>query len=212
MKINKLFAAAVLAACSSSYAGLLDEGFNDVATLAGKGWVQNNESVPIGSIGWFQGNTGVFSAAEGNPNSYIAANFNSSSPFGGSISNWLISPSVTFTGPVTLNFALRLLGEGFLDKVEVYYNPLGTTTLGNFSLVDSYESDTDTGWVNHSLSIGTDGANTGRFAFRYVVANTDNAGNYIGVDSVSVVPEPVSLALVGLGLAGLAIGRRRRAA
>lgn len=208
MKFNRFLAAAALVASTSSFAGLLDEGFNDISTLAGKGWVQNNLSTPVGTTSWFQGNPGVFSAASGDTNSYIGANFDNAA-FGGSISNWLISPSLNFSGPVTLNFALRLLGDTFLDTVEVYYNALGTTNIGDFTLLDTFSSTSDTGWTQESFSIGGAGSNTGRFAFRYAVADTSVDGNYIGIDSVSVVPEPISLALVALALTGLAVTRRR---
>ena len=208
MRFNKGLVAAALLASTSAFAGLLDEGFNDVSTLAGKGWVQNNLSTAGGTTGWFQGNSGVFPAAAGAADSYIGANFENA-PFGGSISNWLMSPSLSFSGPVTLNFALRLLGDSFRDTVEVYYHALGTTNVGDFALVDSYSSTSDTGWMQESLSIGGAGANVGRFAFRYVVADTSLDGNYIGIDSVSVVPEPISLALVAMALTGLAVTRRR---
>jgi hypothetical protein len=54
----------------------------------------------------------------------------------------------------------------------------------------------------------------GRLAFRYVVTGTSVNGDYIGIDSFNFrsasVPEPGTLALFGLGLAALGIGRRRK--
>lgn len=31
------------------------ENFDDIATLAGNGWLLQNNSSPVGSLGWFQG-------------------------------------------------------------------------------------------------------------------------------------------------------------
>jgi uncharacterized delta-60 repeat protein len=56
----------------------LNEGFDDITTLPGDGWVQINHSAPLGTTGWFQGNGAVFPAQLGHQASYIAANFNNS--------------------------------------------------------------------------------------------------------------------------------------
>ncbi len=189
-------------------APVLSENFDDIATLTGKGWVQNNQSAPTGSTNWFQGNPAVFAAASGAPNSYIAANFNNARA-GGSISNWLLTPTVGITSRQTLDFSLRLLGEGFLDTVEVYLSTNGASTvLSDFVLLQTYSSLDDTGWTNESVSVS--GSGSGRFAFRYLVDNTNLDGNYIGIDSVTVnVPEPTSTALFGIAILGLALSRRR---
>jgi hypothetical protein len=216
-------------ALSTQAAVLLTEGFNDITDLGGKGWVQTNNSAPLGSTGWFQGNSGIFEAASGAPPAYIAANFNNSDPLSGTVSNWLITPVVNIANGTSMSFALRLLGETFLDTVEVYYSTSGgsadigstSSSIGVFSLLQTYASDTDTDWVNEIVTLsGLGGPTTGRFAFRYVVADTFDAGNYIGIDTVSiednagvsVVPEPGSLVLLGLGLLGVAAIRKYKQA
>jgi hypothetical protein len=230
LKSTAVAALLALGAATSQAGVLLSEGFDDITTLPGAGWVQTNNSTLGGTTGWFQGNGGVggvFDAAAGGPNSYIAANFNNAT-FGGAISNWLMTPTVQVSNGETLNFALRLLGGVdptlLLDTVEVYLSTSGsssnvgasTSSTGDFSLLQTFSSSTDTGWVNESITVGGLGApGTGRFAFRYVVANTITDGSYIGIDTVNItdntnVPEPTSLALVGLGIAGLAATRRRR--
>ncbi len=191
-------------------APLLSENFDDIATLTGKGWVRNNQSTPLGITSWFQGNPAAFEADSGAPNSYIAANFQNART-NGTVSNWLLTPEVGITSRETLNFSLRLLGDGFLDTVQVYLSRNGASTaLSDFVLLQTYESGLDTGWTKETLFV--DGTGTGRFAFRYFVDNTNDNGNYVGIDSVTVdVPEPTSTALFGIAILGLALSRRRTA-
>lgn len=49
---------------------ILTEGFDDITTLTGKGWVRINKSSPLGVTDWFQGNPPVFSSQTGASDSY----------------------------------------------------------------------------------------------------------------------------------------------
>lgn len=214
MKISKWLAVALAAAASTASMAdvVLSEGFDDVATLAGKGWAISNQSSPVGVSSWFQGNpvSGSYNGAAG---SHIGANFLNTDPDGGTISNWLFTPVINLAGGARLDFALRLLGEGFLDTVQVYYSLAGSSTnIADFSLLSTYASDVDTGWAIKSENLDfLWSPNAVRFAFRYTVADVLTAGNYVGIDAVNVnsIPEPVSAALVGVGLLGAAAARRR---
>lgn len=225
--LSPIVAACALAGASmsSQAAVLLTEGFDDLGAMPG--WVFTNNSQPLGVTNWFQGNVGVFTSAAGAPDSYAAANFNSAAlPPGGRISNWMITPEIALDGTPTLDFALRLLGEGFLDTVEVYLSTAGastdvgatSTSTGDFTLLQAYSNaGADPGWVNESITLASlASGTTGRLAFRYFVEDSSIDGNYIGIDSVLVstrdatVPEPTPAALLALALVGMGALRRRR--
>lgn len=202
---------------------VLFEGFDDVSTLGASGWVQTNNSSPAG-LNWFQGNSGVFGAQSGASNSYIASNFLAAG-FGGDISNWLILPELTLSDGDTFSFFTRA-GGAVADRLEVRFSANGGSTnvggtagsVGDFTLLlatinplltpDGYPTD----WIQQTITLSGLGSTSGRLAFRYFVSDTNTNGDYIGIDSVNVVPEPGTLTLLGLGLAGLVSRRRQMSA
>jgi hypothetical protein len=216
--------ALLVAAGSSQAVTVLSEGFDNVSTLPASGWVQvNNSTAPTGT-GYFQGNGGIFPAFSGAADSYVAANFLGTGSAAGSVSNWLILPTLTLDSSSILSFMVRTAGDGFLDKLEVRFSPNGastnvgttSTSVGDFSiLLGSYSADTAGGWEGLSFGLwGLSSPTSGRLAFRYVVDSVATAGNYIGIDNVSVtaaVPEPATYLLMALGVAGLVLRRRTAA-
>ena len=221
-------AVAMLAAGSAAQAGVvLTEGFDDITTLAAAGWSFVNNSNPLGTTGFFQGNPGVFGAQSGAADSYIAANFNNAD-FGGTISNWLISPTMSLFDGETLSFFTRTDLASFADRLEVRLSlngdslDVGNTadSVGDFTtLLTSINAGLDplgypSDWtmINSTLSGITSSAGVmGRFAFRYTVPDTSVNGNYIGLDTLTLtVPEPTSIALFGLALTALGLIVRQR--
>ena len=209
-------------------APILTENFDNVAALGAAGWVLTNNSSPIGSTGWFQGNPGVFPSQGGAPNAYIAANFENAG-LGGNISNWLLTPVLSLGNGDTLTFFTQGAGV-FADRLEVRLSTSGASTdvgatdasVGVFtSLLLTLNPALNpngypTSWTQFSATVsGLGGPVTGRLAFRYNVPDTNVNANYIGIDTVgvnstTVVPEPTMLPVMSLSLAALAWVRRPR--
>jgi PEP-CTERM motif len=204
-----VFCASFITGSTAHAAPILVENFDDITTLSASGWSLVNLSSPVGTTSWFQGNTGVFTAQDGAPDSYIAANF-LGADFGGSIDEYLVSPLVTLNNGDTLSFFARTSSSIFNDGLEVLLNTGGgVTSLLTLTTVP------DSDWTAYTLAFsGLSGPTAAQFAFRYFVNDTSVNGDYIGIDSVRVdpVPEPSTLSLLGLGVAaGLRSWRRRQA-
>lgn len=207
-----LLGLAAIALAASAHATTFSEGFDSVGTLTASGWVLTNASTTPANA-WFQGNEGVFASQTGAAASYIGANYLSSNT--GSISNWLISPVLTVDAGSFLSFYTKSAATaGYGDVLEVLFSSGTGTTLSDFVVLGTIGSAGVTGypdaWTQYSFSLPTA---TGRFAFRY--AGTVDTADYIGIDTVSVstvaaaIPEPSTYALMALGIAGLALVRRR---
>ena len=190
------------------------EGFDDITNLPG--WDMINNSAPVGTTDWFQGNSGVFPAHMGAATAYIAANFNNTAGVG-TISNWLITPEIDFDIFDTMTFFTRTVtGNTFPDRLEVRVSNngassdvgTGATDVGDFTdLVLS---------INPTLTLGgypqtytqftvnradlASPSGSGRIAFRYFVTGGGPAGNnsnYIGIDTLDITELPVTIPTLG---------------
>lgn len=194
----------VFAAASQGNAQAFSEDF---AVVPVPGWFTQNNSVPVGSTGWFQGNSAVFPAHMGAPTSYIGANFNNT---GGTatISNWLVTPNRTFSNGDVIRFFTRTTDKNpFPDRLQVRLSTAGTSTnvgqgsagVGDFTtLLLDINPNYQTGGVYPEIFTqfeitlaGLAGPTSGRIAFRYFVelgGPTGDNSNYIGIDTFSYTP------------------------
>ncbi|MBX3059023.1 MAG: choice-of-anchor J domain-containing protein [Anaerolineae bacterium] len=183
------------------------EDFADITNLPG--WFMQNNSAPLGSTGWFQGNSAVFPAHAGAPTAYIGANFNNTSGVG-TISNWLLTPELALSNGDTLSFWTRTAaGSTWPDRLQVRLSTAGASTnvgsgandVGDFTtlLLDINDTYTVGGypevWTQFTVTLsGIPVGTTGRFALRYYVENAGPNGansNYIGIDTVEYVSNPI---------------------
>jgi len=179
------------------------QSFNeDFATVPPTGWAVQNNSQPLGTTGWFQGNGAVFPAESGAPNAYIGANFDNTGNVG-TISNWLFPPSRTFRNGDVVSFYTRAnSGSTFPDRLQVRLSTAGSgtnvgataTSFGDFTtlLLDINPTYAVSGypetWTQFTITLsGLPAAGVvGRLAFRYFVENGGLNGTrseYIGIDT-----------------------------
>lgn len=226
MKFKYLLAGltALSLVASTQASTILSENFDDVSSLAGKGWViKNNSDFPATDpstkkvLSWDQGNPGAaFSAQSGADDSYAGVNFATSN--GSVIDDWLFTPVFTISGGGVITFYTRSVADpSYPDNMEVRMSGSGSSTnASDFSLqfeinpgldADGYPS----GWTQYQITIPDGAAQiTGRLAFRYFIPDSSIGGDYIGIDSLNVVPEPATMMSLGIGLLALMTMRRRR--
>jgi len=206
LKSAALAAALLASGVSAQAVTLLSEDFASVATLAGSGWVLTNASSPVGSTGWFQGDSTIFAAQSGAAESYAAANYNNAAS-GGIVSNWLITPTFSTATEVVISFWAKGINEpGYFDVIG-WGLSTGSSAIGSFDIQSA--TILPASWTKYTVHLDAQGAGTvARFAISY--GGFAAAADYIGVDTLTVtaVPEPANWLMLGAGVLGLAVRRR----
>jgi len=192
---------------------IFQENFDLAPDFLGNGWLTDNKSNPMGASDWTQGN-GVEVGAiayNGDTTEYCVTDFNATTG-AGDISDWLMSPVITFNNGDTVSFyTISYNSHTYPDRLECRLSTNGTgsstgadeTTVGDFtvSLVTvnpsldtvSYPSVAVDGatWTRFTGVVsGLGGPTQGRIGFRYYVTNAGPSGinsSTIALDAVSVI-------------------------
>ncbi|MCD6065665.1 MAG: hypothetical protein K0S33_491 [Bacteroidetes bacterium] len=217
LKQLALFSAVVSIGYTEIKAQAINEGFNDITTLAGSGWFRQNNSNPVGANPvWFQGTPttatptpGPFNAFAGANNAYIAVNFASTAGGTGTISQWLVTPNRTFRNGDVITFYTRKPTPNptdYPDRLEVRLSTNGASTnvgatptaVGDFTtMLISINPTLVAGgyplvWTQYTITIsGLPAPTSGRVAFRYFVTSAGPTGansDYIGIDEFAYTP------------------------
>lgn len=201
---------------------LLEESFDALGSpiTLPAGWAMTNQSQNASASAWFTGNPSSFAAHSGPTNGYIAANFQSIASGVGTISTWLISPTINVQNGDEVSFYSRAGGQNWPDRLELRMSTLGDasttpstgpTDLGSYTnLALTINPDlTNTGypqvWTKYTYVVsGLSGPTNCKFAFRYFVTQGGPSGsnsNYIGVDEfLAKRPQPNSASLTSTNI------------
>ncbi|HEY0978959.1 MAG TPA: choice-of-anchor J domain-containing protein [Flavobacteriales bacterium] len=195
------------------------QNFDDLST---SGWTVVNNSNPLGTTQWAQGDggLGVDAGHSGSETSYVSDTYTATTESGtGTISDWLISPEVTVNAGDSISFwTISFNNATFADRLEVRLSPdggsdVGTseTSVGDFTeLVFTINPDlTNTDYP----SIQVDGdtwtyyggistiSGTVRIGLRYHVTDgggMGSNGSSIGIDDVRISANSSSVSELAL--------------
>ena len=196
------------------------EEFDTATAALARGWQFVNTSIPKGGGVWQNGGSipPFFNAYSNNGNNagFIGADYTSTSAQQGTISNWLISPSLIMQNGDRIIFYTRAYqlfdGVGdttdFGNSLQVRMNPFNDSVdvgqglaIGSFAqmlldinpdLVYSSVLHPDifaypSQWTRFEVTVtGLNGAIKSRFALRYFVTNGGSNGNATGIGIDSV--------------------------
>jgi len=154
--------------------------------------------------GWTQGGNTAATYVGNNPNTPHTGSF--AAELGPTITPGTLSQTLATTAGASYSISFWL-------ENTAGSTPNSVTAMWDSSTLLSITNFVNRAWTLNTFTVTGTGSDTLRFSF------TDSPG-YLGLDDVSVtaitpaadVPEPVSLALLGMGVAGVVATRRRRAA
>ncbi len=187
----------------TAVAAPFEDGFE--GDFPGATWTRTNLSSSAGSNpNWDAYGSDAIVAHGGNQ--YVMADYNSVGAGGArTISNWLISPELPVVDGITMTFwSLSAGGGAFADRMQVRLSTMGASvdvgadaeSVGAFTtllldvnpalVADGYPSV----WTQYTVTVeGVPAATTGRFAFRYYVADSGPGGTNgaaVALDDVEI--------------------------
>ena len=186
----------------------INESFTNISTLTTTGgWAQQNLSTPLGTVPtWTQGDGVAIPAFSGAATECIYVNYNSVAG-ANTISNWLFTPTRTFSNGDVIKFYTRTVASpSFADRLQLRLSTNGTSvnagstnvSVGDFTtlLLDINPTLVATNypnaWTQYSVTISGLGAPvSGRAAFRYFVTSGGPSGSnsdLIAIDDFEYLP------------------------
>ncbi len=200
MKLASLVAAAALSVSSIANASLISNGGFEDSTIT-NGWTYYSDAAWQGDNieVWASGFNGVDSF-EGSKHGELNAH-----PYDGS--SFSIYQSFDTTDNALYDVALAYRARSSNNesfRLELFTGGLTTRTHLIDVVLDSRLNVWNT-YVNDFIGTG----NETYLMLTSIVPDTGTVGNFVDAVSVNEVAEPATLALMGLGLAGLAGARRR---
>ena len=181
-------------------------GDNSMSGLFARGYLPSNQSNPLGTTDWYQGDRDQFIAYDGPDTGYVAADYNNTGD-NGDIDNWLVLPRVTggIIAGDSLYFWARSVdfdeNGNYPDSIRVMYSENDSTPSGNwvelgrFWVPNPNPNDPNNGFTLYGYSAPTSSVN-GRFAIRYCVVDGGYYGNnstYIGIDEINIIRSSVGI-------------------
>lgn len=201
LKTSLLLPALILASAAFAKANVIYNGDFEIPSPAG--WTFSQPDSPT--------TAGNYSSTGGNPGAYVSVSA------GGDTSGFKFWSSQSFAvaTAVTYNVSFDFQTSSTTTSGRINWFDSNSNQIGSVAFYDFIEygqptlnySDPLPNWATFTQQvIAPDGAVTANFeygsAFQYGVANLDNV-------VVEAVPEPATIALIGLGLAGSLLMRRR---
>jgi hypothetical protein len=205
MKQYLLLLSLFLSFCTLQAQTLFTENFDVFPTT----FIKTNQSQPVGLSNWQQGNVSSFGTGfNGGATSYAGVNYNSvAAGSAGTISNWLITPSISLQDGDVVKFYTRA-GANFSttpDRLELRLSSAGDASvipstgsadLGSFTTLGATVNPnlapsvypvtwTEVVYTVSGLTVATDC----KLAFRYYVTNggpTGANGNAIWIDALTI--------------------------